>query len=191
MRCTNPLCHLLPTLVINRQQSLLLLMSLLICLFCVPAFAAALPKSDALHQELAQQDAEFFSRGFNQCDLDYLQQAVSSDLRFYHDQSGVQDKTVFMANTKKYLCGDPAQKPIRKLTEGSLSTFPLYRDGQLYGAIQQGQHEFYLREPGKADRLTGKARFSSVWLLTSASGAPHRWQLSDVHSYDHQPVLEH
>lgn len=139
----------------------------------------------SLHDELAQQDAEFFQRGFNQCDLTYLQATLSPDLKFYHDISGFQDKALFMQNTQQYLCSDPAHKPIRKLTEGSLSTFPLSRDGQLYGAVQHGRHEFYLREAGKPDQLTGTARFTSVWLKRGDA-----WQLSDVLSYDHQPAAE-
>lgn len=156
----------------------------------LPAVAAALPATDPLHLALAQQDAEFFQRGFNQCELAYLEKTVSNQLRFYHDQGGVQDKTLFLQNTKRYICGDMEHKPIRQLTPGSLSTFPLYQNGVLYGAIQHGQHQFYLREAGQPDRLTGTARFSSVWLLVkpAAGKAPVQWQLSDVHSYDHQPA---
>jgi hypothetical protein len=137
--------------------------------------------SATLHQQLAQKDSEFFERGFNQCDLDYLEATISPELKFYHDQSGFQDKKLFMQNTRRYLCSDPAHKPIRKLTAGSLSTFPLYRDGKIYGAIQHGEHQFYLREAGKPDLLTGTARFTSVWLKHQKD-----WQLADVLSYDHQ-----
>lgn len=139
--------------------------------------------SPTLHQQLALKDAEFFERGFNQCDMAYLDATISPQLKFYHDQSGFQDKALFMQNTQKYLCSDPAHKPIRKLTAGSLSTFPLYRDGQLYGAIQHGEHQFYLREANKPDQLTGTARFTSVWLKQQKD-----WQLADVLSYDHQPA---
>ncbi|MAD77423.1 MAG: serine hydrolase [Rheinheimera sp.] len=137
----------------------------------------------SLHDELAQQDALFFQRGFNECDIAYLDATVSPELRFYHDKSGFQNKALFMQNTQKYICGDMANKPIRKLAADSLSTFPLHRDGILYGAVQHGQHQFYLREAGKPDQLTGTARFTSVWLK-----AGDDWQLSDVLSYDHQPA---
>lgn len=151
----------------------------------LPAAIAANLTPAALHQALSQKDAEFFERGFNQCDLVYLDANVSAKLKFYHDRGGFQDKQLFMQNTRQNLCSDPAHKPIRKLTAGSLRTFPLYQDQQLYGAIQHGEHEFYLREPGKADRLTGTARFTSVWLKQGDD-----WQLSDVLSYDHQdPVV--
>lgn len=151
----------------------------------LPAAMAANLTPAALHQALSQKDAEFFERGFNQCDLAYLDANVSAKLKFYHDRGGFQDKQLFMQNTQQNLCSDPAHKPIRKLVAGSLRTFPLYQDQQLYGAIQHGEHEFYLREPGKADRLTGTARFTSVWLRKDEN-----WILSDVLSYDHQdPVV--
>ncbi len=130
----------------------------------LPAAMAANLTPAALHQALSQKDAEFFERGFNQCDLAYLDANVSAKLKFYHDRGGFQDKALFMQSVRQNLCSDPAHKPIRKLTAGSLKTFPLYQDQQLYGAIQHGEHEFYLREPGKTDRLTGTARFTSVWL---------------------------
>jgi len=159
-------------------------------LLAAPTSTAAAPSAtsanqvhSSLHDELARKDAEFFQRGFNQCDLAYLEATISPDLKFYHDQSGFQDKALFMQNTQQYLCSDAAHKPIRKLTEGSLSTFPLSRDGQLYGAVQHGRHQFYLRETGKPDQLTGTARFTSVWLKQG-----DEWQLSDVLSYDHQPA---
>lgn len=158
-------------------------------LFTTTVFAAQLPVKPAeqthhtLQEELALKDAEFFERGFNECDLAYMDAAVSPDLRFYHDKSGFQDKALFMQNTQKYICGDMAHKPVRKLTAGSLSTYPLYRDGTLYGAVQHGLHEFYLRENGKPDQITGTARFTSIWLKQGDT-----WQLSDVISYDHQPA---
>ncbi len=134
-----------------------------------------------LHQVLSQKDNEFFQQGFNECDLGYLDATIHPDLKFYHDQGGFQDKKQFMQNMRQNICKDPAQKPIRKLIAGSLRTFPLYQNQQLYGAIQHGEHQFYLREPGKPDRLTGSARFTSVWLKNGDD-----WQLSDVLSYDHQ-----
>ncbi|MDZ7871064.1 MAG: serine hydrolase [Rheinheimera sp.] len=141
--------------------------------------------AESLHQALSDKDAEFFERGFNQCDLAYLDANVSAKLKFYHDRGGFQDKALFMQSVRQNLCSDPAHKPIRKLTAGSLRTFPLYNDNVLYGAIQHGEHEFYLRESGKADRLTSTARFTSVWLKKDEN-----WILSDVLSYDHQdPVV--
>jgi len=142
---------------------------------------AQLLKTDALHLELEQQDSIFFERGFNQCDMDYLEQHIAEDLRFFHDQSGYQDRTTFFSNTRQYICGNQDQKPIRKVDTESIDVFPLYDNGRLYGAIQSGIHHFYIREEGKEDRHTSTARFTSVWIKKD-----NQWMLTEVLSYDHK-----
>jgi CubicO group peptidase (beta-lactamase class C family) len=149
-------------------------------LLCVYSTQAQIDRNSPLFIELRQQDSIFFERGFNQCDMAYLEQAVADDLKFYHDQSGFQDRKAFLENTRKNICSNPAKKPIRKVDEASLEVFPLYNNGKLYGAIQHGIHHFYIRETGKDDLWTGTARFSSVWLLEKGI-----WKLSEVLSYDH------
>jgi len=108
-------------------------------------------KNSELFLALKKQDSIFFERSFNLCDFEYLNKAIHQDLIFYHDQSGIQNRAIFIANTKKYICGDTIKKPIRKVEEESLEVFPLYNDGILYGAIQGGIHDFYIREKNKAD----------------------------------------
>lgn len=134
----------------------------------------------SIDEELLKKDSELFVKGFNKCDTELLQEIVSNDLIFYHDQSGIQDKDRFMSNISKYICSNPHAKPIRKLVDDSVDTFPLYKDGELYGAIQQGVHEFYIRREGYPDRLTSTAKFTHVWLKEKSN-----WQLSNVLSYDH------
>lgn len=136
--------------------------------------------SSGLFQTLRKQDSIFFERSFNRCDFDYLKNAIHRDLVFYHDQGGIQNRKTFLENTKKNLCSNPDKKPIRKLESGSMEVFPLNENGVLYGAIQSGVHEFYIREPGKVDLLTSKARFTHVWLLKG-----NRWLLKEVLSFDH------
>lgn len=138
----------------------------------------------ALFKLLEQKDNEFFEQGFNQCNFAYLENSVSDSLVFFHDQSGIQNKQLFMENTRKYICGNFDKKPIRKLVPGSLSVFPLYKDGKLYGAIQSGVHNFYIREKGKKDRLTSSAQFTSIWQLENK-----KWLLSNVLSYDHHSPM--
>lgn len=142
---------------------------------------AQLPRTSPLFRELKTQDSIFFERSFNQCDLDYLKTAVHKDLIFFHDKGGIQNREQFLEAMKNNICGNPDFKPIRKLKEGSLEVFPLNNNGKLYGAIQHGVHYFYIREPGKKDRLTNIARFTSVWLLEDGN-----WLLKEVLSYDHQ-----
>jgi hypothetical protein len=139
-----------------------------------------------LFRDLKIQDSIFFERGFNQCDMDYLESHIADDLKFYHDQSGFQNRNTFFENTKKYICSHSKQKPIRKVDTNSLEVFPLHNNGKRYGAIQTGIHHFYLREEGKEDVWTSTAKFTHIWILENEI-----WKLSEVLSYDHQdPVAE-
>ncbi|NNK26712.1 MAG: nuclear transport factor 2 family protein [Flavobacteriaceae bacterium] len=142
---------------------------------------AQVAEDSELFQTLKTQDSLLFSKGFNQCDTDYLKRVISEDLRFYHDQSGMQDKTAFFENVDRHICNDVEQKPIRQVDVTSLEVFPLYNDGVLYGGIQKGKHDFYIREQGKEDRWTSRARFTHVWVLKE-----NIWKISEVLSYDHQ-----
>jgi hypothetical protein len=142
---------------------------------------AQLAKTDSLFQVLKKQDSLFFERSFNNCDLVYLDQTTHPDLVFFHDQGGIQHKTEFMTAVKNNICGNPDQKPIRKVTPNSLAVYPLYQNGTLYGVLQTGEHDFYIREKGKADRHTSHAKFTHVWLLDNG-----RWLLREVLSYDHK-----
>lgn len=142
---------------------------------------AQLAKTDSLYLALKQQDSIFFERSFNLCDLDYLDKTTHPEMVFFHDQGGIQHKAEFMAAVKNNICGNPGQKPIRKAAPQSLEVFPLYSNGQLYGVIQTGIHDFYIRESGKADRQTSRAKFTHVWLLDNG-----RWLLREVLSYDHK-----
>lgn len=142
---------------------------------------AQVAKNSPLFIELKKVDSVFFERGFNQCDIPFLEKAIADDLRFYHDKGGFQNRQQFFENTKNNLCSDMEHKPIRKVVENSLEVFPLYNNETLYGAIQQGVHRFYIREKGKEDQLTGIAKFTSVWVLEQGT-----WKLSEVLSYDHK-----
>lgn len=139
-------------------------------------------KNSELHLTLKLQDSIFFERAFNHCDFDYLNKTIHQDLVFYHDQSGIQNREVFIENTRKNICGNLQQKPIRKVNESSLEVFPLYEQGKLYGVIQNGIHDFYLREPNKPDVHTGRAKFTHVWLLDNGN-----WLIKEVLSFDHKP----
>lgn len=155
--------------------------SIFILFFFFGNFNAQIDKNSPLFLELKKQDSLFFERGFNNCDIAYLEKSVDENLKFYHDNGGFQDKKLFLERTKQNICSNPAQKPIRKVIESSLEVFPLYNNGELYGAIQNGEHQFYIREKNKQDVLGGKAKFTSVWIKKNGN-----WTLSDVLSYDHQ-----
>lgn len=143
-------------------------------------------KDSDLFRQLKNQDSTFFERGFNLCDVEYLKNHISDDLKFYHDQGGFQDRNAFFENVQKYICSDAEKKPIRRVDTNSLEVFPLHNNGKLYGAIQTGIHHFYIKENGKEDVWTSTARFTHVWTLNNEI-----WKLTEVLSYDHQqPVIE-
>ena len=154
---------------------------LLLIVVCINTLAGAqAAKNSKLFLELKTQDSIFFERAFNLCDMEYLKKAIHKDLIFFHDQSGIQTKAQFLEITRKNICSNPDYKPIRKLKENSLEVFPLYNNGKLYGAIQNGIHHFYIRDPAKKDRPTSVAKFTHVWLLENGN-----WLLKEVLSFDH------
>lgn len=110
-----------------------------------------------------------------------LNDVLSDDLEFYHDTGGIQNRGEFFEAYDSNICSGSLKKPIRKLLPGTLRVFELKDNGELYGAIQQGEHEFYISEPGKELYKTGRARFTHLWLL--AEGI---WTLKRVLSYDHK-----
>ncbi len=79
--------------------------AILIILLTMSTFAQGqIDKNAELFIILKKQDSIFFERGFNQCDIDYLDKTIADDLKFYHDQGGLQNRKQFFENTKKYIC---------------------------------------------------------------------------------------
>jgi CubicO group peptidase (beta-lactamase class C family) len=133
-----------------------------------------------LFRTLKERDSVFFERTFNLCDLEYLENNITDDLEFYHDQGGYQDRGAFLKSTRENICSGGAVKPIRKVDANGLQVFPMYRNGKLYAAIQKGVHHFYLQEKEKEEVQTGTAKFTHVWRLEDGT-----WKLAEVLSYDH------
>jgi hypothetical protein len=113
--------------------------------------------------------------------MDYLKSAIHQDLTFYHDQAGIQNRESFLANIKNNICSDLNKKPIRKVIEESLEVYPMYNEGVIYGAVQTGIHDFYIRESNKADIKTSTAKFIHLYLLVNGN-----WLLKEVISFDHK-----
>lgn len=155
----------------------------LIIIFWLPFKSTSQVKRDSdLYLQLKVLDSLLFEKGFNECVLEAFQDQISDDLEFYHDQGGVStSKAAFLKDVKQNICSSPLKKPIRKLKEETLEVYPLYDAGILYGAIQKGEHEFFIKEPGKDLYLTSTAKFTHVWLLKEDI-----WLLKRVLSYDHE-----
>ncbi|HLA55964.1 MAG TPA: nuclear transport factor 2 family protein [Flavobacterium sp.] len=152
-----------------------------IALFATQMIFAQAASDSELYVALKKADSVLFEECFNKCNVAALEKIIHPDLLFLHDKGGIRHRTEFFKAIKENICSGQNAKPIRKLVPGSLVVYPLENNGQLYGAIQMGIHEFYISEPGKALRHTSTAKFTHTWLLENGE-----WKLYNVLSYDHQ-----
>ncbi len=152
--------------------------------FTASAKAQAADNS-ALYKTVLALDSQLFELGFNQCKLETTATLVDDKLEFFHDKSGMQNRAEFLLAMKNNVCGNPEGKPVRTLVAGSTKIFPMENNGELYGAVQQGEHRFHLK--GTDLRKAGYtiAKFTHVWLLKDG-----KWTLKNAISYDHQQKFE-
>ena len=137
-------------------------------------------KTSEIFIELQKGDSILFEEGFNKCNLSAVEKLLVPDFEFYHDQNGIQDRETFLKGFKESICSNPNYKPIRKLVKGSLIVYLLKNEGKIYGAIQMGDHDFYIAEPNKALRFTENAKFIATWLLVNGE-----WKIKQELSYNH------
>ena len=143
-------------------------------------------ETSELFLSLKKMDSLLFDEGFNGCNLELMENLVTDDLEFYHDTSGIQDKEEFLRATKDNICSGAGKRIIRKLVEGSLEVYPMKRnDSSLYGALQSGEHLFYVSQEGREAYLTGTAKFTSYWVLEQ-----DEWKLKRVFSFDHRGISQ-
>ncbi len=121
---------------------IILALAFFILNFC-NQFTAQTNKDSELYQTILRQDSLLFNVGFNTCDVSQFQKLLSENLKFYHDKDGVSDKNKFLFDIKNGLCKNPETTQVKRfLIKGSTQVFPLYKNGILYGAIQNGEHTF-------------------------------------------------
>lgn len=136
-----------------------------------------------LYKALKKNDSLIFDSAFNECKTSDMIPLIANDLEFYHDTGGITNgKEEFLRTVKQNICGNPNVRPYRELVKGSLQVFTLTKNGALYGAIQKGEHNFYLKENGEV-RPTVSAKFTHLWIMKNK-----KWTLTRVLSYDHQPI---
>jgi len=157
-------------------------LSLLFLLNLFGSVFAQVEITSELYKSFQKKDSLLFEEGFNNCALSTLENLLTEDIEFYHDKSGVQDKEEFLRAMRENICSSPERKPIRKLTPYSMKVFPLYDNGKLYGVIQEGKHEFYIKEPGRELYKTSTALFSILWIKEN-----EKWKAKRIYSYHHQP----
>lgn len=159
------------------------LLFFLLLLHCAAAAIAQDALTTTLHRAILSRDSLLFQDGFNRCRIPVFEDLLSDSLRFYHDRGGSSDKRKFLADLRRGLCADPAAfQSRRELLPGSTTIYPLYRDTVLYGAVQEGVHQFFEKVPGKPERFGSSAKFTHLWVLEGG-----RWKLREALSYDHRP----
>lgn len=104
---------------------------------------------------------------YNNCKLDVMDEIISEDLEFYHDQGGLlTSKTKLNEALKNNICG----KVTRELKKGSIEVYGI-KD---YGAVEMGMHAFHNNQ----EKSTGETHFSKfvhIWKRDNG-----KWKITRV-----------
>lgn len=143
---------------------------------------AQLAPETPLYKTIMAKDSLLFQIGFNTCNVVQFESLLSDSFEFFHDRDGIADKKKFMSDFRKGLC-NPANtfQARRELVPESTAIYALYENGTLYGAVQEGWHQFYEKQPDQAERFGSSAKFTHVWLLENGE-----WKLARSLSFEHQ-----
>ena len=140
--------------------------------------SAQIQPNSELSKIILSKDSLLFDIGFNQCNIKKFEKLLSADFKFHHDINGIADKAKFLLDIKNGLCKDPEKRQVHRfLIKESTEIFPLYKNGILYGAIQNGEHTF----SEKGEKQSGIAKFTHFWQLENKE-----WKLSTSFSFDHK-----
>lgn len=127
-------------------------------------------------------DSLFFEVAYNKCDSLLGRKLISKDFEFYHDKSGalLDESNEFasdiMVEDLSWICINT----YRKLVDNSIEIFPLYKNRELYGVVQEGNHQFFKVENKRPTELISNAKFIHIWILEGDD-----WKLKRVFSFDH------
>lgn len=140
-------------------------------------------KTDPLYKTIISKDSLFFSAGYNTCNIGKMESMLSDGFEFYHDKGGFEDKKKFIIDFKNGLCKSPETYQLKRvLVDKNTEIYPMYKEGKIYAAIQNGDHLFYEKIGDQAEKLVGEAKFTHLWILENAE-----WKLKNSLSFDHHP----
>ncbi|HEX7313476.1 MAG TPA: nuclear transport factor 2 family protein [Pyrinomonadaceae bacterium] len=130
--------------------------------------------SRELYDRVAALDAALFD-AYNRCDIDKVGTFFTEDLEFYHEKGGLTlTRDATLATMRKNLCSGDGYHLRRESVEGSMEVRPINN----YGAVQTGEHRFYLTQKGRKEALDGVCKFVMLWRKTG-----DEWRVSRVISY--------
>jgi hypothetical protein len=123
---------------------------------------------------IASLDAALFAAD-NICDFEKVRTFFTEDLEFYHEKGGLTvTREGSLEIMGKNLCGENSNRVRRELVKDSLEVRPINN----YGAVQTGEHRFYLTQKGQTERLDGVGKFVMLWQKKDGE-----WRISRVISY--------
>ncbi|WP_298120931.1 class A beta-lactamase-related serine hydrolase [Flavobacterium sp.] len=158
------------------MKKIVLIISLNLTSFLINAQVDA---SSDLSKTILEKDSLLFNVGFNTCDISQFEKLLSNNLKFYHDKDGISDKAKFLTDLKNGICNQEVNRKVKRfLIKENTEIFPLYKNGILYGAVQNGAHQF----SEKRETQAGIAKFTNVWQLENGE-----WKLTTSFSFDHKP----
>ncbi|HEX8290799.1 MAG TPA: nuclear transport factor 2 family protein [Pyrinomonadaceae bacterium] len=134
--------------------------------------------SRELYEQVAALDAALFD-AYNRCDIDKVGTFFSEDLEFYHEKGGLAvTRDATLAIMRKNLCPGDGYHVRRELVRERMEVRPI-KD---YGAVQTGEHRFYLTQKGRKEALDGVCKFVMLWRRTEGG-----WKATRVVSYGCRP----
>jgi CubicO group peptidase (beta-lactamase class C family) len=143
---------------------------------------AQVDKNSDIYKTILSKDSLLFDVGFNTCNISQFENLLSEKFEFFHDKDGISDKTKFLAGFKNGLCKDPTNfQARRELIPRSTKIYTLYKNGTLYGAVQEGTHQFFEKQTNQPEKFGSSAKFTHVWLLENGE-----WKLTKSLSFEHQ-----
>ncbi|HZY78283.1 MAG TPA: nuclear transport factor 2 family protein [Cyclobacteriaceae bacterium] len=120
-----------------------------------------------LYDSIASLDARW-EDAYNNCKLDVMEELISEDLEFYHDQGGLlTSKTELNQALKNNICG----KVSRRLKPGSIEVYEIRN----FGAVEMGMHGFINSQEPKPTQMH-YAKFVHIWKRQSGG----KWQITRV-----------
>lgn len=126
-----------------------------LCLMSMYSRPFNLPDSESLslYDSIVMMD-EKWEDAYNKCKLDVMEELISEDLEFYHDQGGLMtSKTKLNDALKDNICG----KVKRVLKPGSIEVYEI----RGYGAVEMGLHGFMgIDKEGSPEHY---AKFVHIW----------------------------
>ena len=127
-----------------------------------------------LFETITRLDNEMFA-AFNACDIDKVGTFFTDDVEFYHEKNGLEtSRKLIVEIMKRNLCSPTSNRIRRELVKESMTVTPLNN----YGAVQTGEHKFFLTEKGKPEYQDGVGRFVQIWQFKDGA-----WKISRVISF--------